>query len=398
MSQRYHIGADGTPHKCSAATAESCPLAKQGTVHGTLAEVKKAAEDRAAASGVSTQQALRKSTGAKPASNAGRKPDLAAVEAQREGYRRTRERTQDIVDEAINDAADVENTGTEEDGIWGRRHYGGFRDGYQRLRGLQGVAMKSYDNLEAELGIPRGQLRNNDWKHAMRRHNDDWPAGAIGYSDLYNDSVQGSTRIAAQVVLNARLQAMHEAGWELPSRASVDAEQDRIWKSIPAADRKGLRKNDVRGLAIVQAGYGHGPGSVDKIGDVKDPSSLAGQALAYARRGRYMNQDGSPMAAANVDTVRDLMYVSRRQEDGEDKKLTRFNLRPDGVALWRISAVQDAMADGIDLRDDEQFSKMKPEAMLGVTDTMVKRFTASREQGLSMHIRRWIDGEADSKS
>ena len=102
------------------------------------------------------------------------------------------------------------------------------------------------------------------------------------------------------------------------------------------------------------------------------------------------------MTAANVDAVRDLMYVSRRQE--EDKKLTRFNLKPDGVALWRISAVQDAMADGIDLRDDEQFSKMKPEAMLGVTDTMVKRFTASREQGLSMHIRKWIDDDPDLKS
>lgn len=392
MSQRYHIGADGNPHKCKAATAESCPLAKQGTVHGTLAEVRKAAEDRAAASGGSAKQALSKSTGSKPASSAGRKLDPVAVEAQREGYRRTRERTQDIVDDAVVD------TGAEEDVIWGRKHDWGFVEGPQRPRGLQGVAMKSYDNLEAELGIPRGQLRNNDWIRAMRRLNDEWPAGAFGYSDIYNDSTHSSTRIAAQVVLNARLQAMHEAGWELPSRDSVDAEQERIWKGIPAADRKGLRKNDVRGLAIVQAGYGHGPGSIDKIGDVTDPSSLACQALAYAKRGRYMNQDGSPMTDANVDAVKDLMYVSRRPESRDDSKNTHFNLRPDGIALWRISAVQDAMADGIDLRDDEQFSKMKPEAMLGVTKTMVKRFTASRESGLSMHIRRWIDDYPDLKS
>ena len=397
MNQRYHIGMDGKPHKCSARTAESCPLAKVGTVHGSLAEVMKAAEDRAAASGGSAKQALSKSTGSEPASSAGRKLDPVAVEAQREGYRRTRERTQDIVDDAINGA--VVGTGAEEDGIWGRKHdYSGFVEGPQRPRGLQGVAMKSYDNLEAELGIPRGQLHNNDWRHAMRRLNDEWPAGALGYSDLYNDNAQASARIAAQVVLNARLQAMHEAGWELPSRASVDAEQERIWKSIPAADRKGLRKNDVRGLAIVQAGYGHGPGSIDKIGDVTDPSSLACQALAYAKRGRYMNQDGSPMTAANINAVKDLMYVSRRPESRDDSKNTRFNLRPDGVALWRISAVQDAMADGIDLRDDEQFSKMKPEAMLGVTKTMVKRFTASRESGLSMHIRRWIDDDPDLKS
>lgn len=378
MSQRYHIGADGKPRKCNAATAESCPLVKQGTVHGTLAEVRKAAEDRAAASGGSAKQALSKSTGSEPASSAGRKLDPVAVEAQREGYRRTRERTQDIVDAAINDA--VVGTGAEEDGIWGRKHDWGFVEGPQRPRGLQGVAMKSYDNLEAELGIPRGQLRNNDWRRAMRRLNDEWPADALGYSDLYNDNLHGSTRIAAQVVLNARLQAMHEAGWELPSRASVDVEQERIWKGIPSADRKGLRKNDVRGLAIVQAGYGHGPGSIDKIGDVTDPSSLACQALAYAKRGRYMNQDGSPMTAANINAVKDLMYVSRRPESRDDSKNTRFNLRPDGVALWRISAVQDAMADGIDLRDDEQFSKMKPEAMLGVTKTMVKRFTASRDR------------------
>lgn len=76
----------------------------------------------------------------------------------------------------------------------------------------------------------------------------------------------------------------------------------------------------------------------------------------------------------------------------------RYNLKADGLALWRISMVQEAMADGIDLRDDEQFSKMKPEAMLGVTKTMVKRFTASRESGLSMHIRRWIDDDPDLKS
>lgn len=395
MSQRYHIGADGNPHKCKAATAESCPLAKQGTVHGTLAEVRKAAEDRAAASGGSAKQALSKSTGSKPASSAGKKLDPVAVEAQREGYRRMRERTQDIVDDAINDA--VVDTGAEEDVIWGRKHGWGFVEGPQRPRGLQGVAMKSYDNLEAELGIPRGQLRNNDWIRAMRRLNDEWPAGALGYSDLYNDSTHNSTRIAAQVVLNARLQAMHEAGWELPSRDSVDAEQERIWKGIPAADRKGLRKNDVRGLAIVQAGYGHGPGSIDKIGDVTDPSSLACQALAYAKRGRYMNQDGSPMTDANVDAVKDLMYVSQGRRSGMTTS-AHFNLRPDGIALWGISAVQDAMADGIDLRDDEQFSKMKPEAMLGVTKTMVKRFTASRESGLSMHIRRWIDDYPDLKS
>lgn len=104
------------------------------------------------------------------------------------------------------------------------------------------------------------------------------------------------------------------------------------------------------------------------------------------------------MTAANVDAVQDLMYVSRRPASREDSNNSQFNLRPDGVALWMISAVQDAMADGIDLRDDEQFSKMKPEAMLGVTKTMVKRFTASRENGLSMHICRWIDDDPDLKS
>lgn len=46
-SQRYHIGFDGYPHKCRAETEESCPLVKAGTVHGSYAEVKKAAEARA---------------------------------------------------------------------------------------------------------------------------------------------------------------------------------------------------------------------------------------------------------------------------------------------------------------------------------------------------------------
>lgn len=440
--QRYHIGVDDKPHKCLARTTDSCPLKKVGTFHGTLKEVENAIEDKARLANMN-MGGLSKSTSrttaattpaqsndertawiqsymalvassepndestdvnaaasptlsksASPTSGAGVSPKTAGSSAPASTFKPLKPRRLVIPEEQ-------------------KLEYDGLRTNARNTveevmasgSNIHSILSESYGSLEDAVGVPRGEMIGDskrpgiDLKHSNQFRLSSWPYGKLSPDDLYLNSRTSSTRSSAVIVLNARLESMVRDGWTSPDKSTIDAEQNRIWQSLPTASRRSLRKSDVRGLAIVQAGYE--PGSDSKIGDPSDPASLTQQTLSYARRARGMEEDGTPLSGSASRDALDLMQITAKPWDDESRRLLKeagetryqYNLRPDGVALWRVAMVQNAMADGRDLSDNEQWRRdvAEPEALMGMTGTMMSKYGGK----LPQEARAWLGTNPD---
>lgn len=394
--QRYHLGRDNKPHKCRAASAESCPLRLIGSFHGTLEEVTKESEDRFALASMKRLTTLSKSAGKTTATTTPEQPKQTASSAAPASTSGPLQPRRLVIPEDQ------------------KREYDGLRDDAGNTvdevmasgSNIHSILAASYGSLEDAVGVPRGEM-NGDigsttstrLKLSSQYRINRWPGGKLSPDDLYANSRTRSTRSSAVIVLNARLESMVRDGWTLPDKSTIDAEQDRIWRSIPAASRKGLRKSDVRGLAIVQAGYE--PGSDSKIGNPGDPASLTQQTLSYAMRARGMEDDGTPLSASASRDALDLMQVTAKPWNDESRQLLeeagetryQYNLRADGVALWRVAMVQNAMADGRDLSDNAQWRRdvAEPEALMGMTGAMVSKFVGR----LPQEARAWLGTNPD---
>lgn len=446
--QRYHIGVDDKPYKCTARTPDSCPLKVIGTVHGTLKEVTDAIEDKARLANTNMKRGLSKSTSGQqlpttPAKSKDETKDerttwmrsymaLVASSAQPDD-----EST--AVDAAASPTLSKSASPTNGAGVSPKtagssapastfrplpprrlvipedqkREYDGLRaDAGTTVEevmasgsNIHSILSESYGSLEDAVGVPRGEMIGDskrlgiDLKHSNQFRISSWPYGKLSPDDLYMNSRTRSTRSSAVIVLNARLESMVRDGWTLPDKSTIDAEQNRIWRSLPSASRRGLRKSDVRGLAIVQAGYE--PGSDSKIGDPSDPASLTQQTLSYAKRARGMEDDGAPLSDSASRDALDLMQITAKPWNDEAGRLLKeagetryqYNLRPDGIALWRIAMVQNAMADGRDLSDNAQWRRDvgEPEALMGMTGTMVSKYGGK----LPQEARAWLGTNPD---
>lgn len=440
--QRYHIGADDKPHKCTARTPDSCPLKVIGTVHGTLKEVTDAIEDKAtlaamksgplklskstsrttaAATPAQSKQTVSsavapsavdpstQSNGASAAVNAAAGPALSKSASPTSGAVAAGH-----VIAPSNDTSPIAPT------IPARRlhlperqkqEYAALRDQTRDTvdrvmaagTNLHSILSGSYDSLEDAVGVSRGVMVGDSGRLELERSSqyriNSWPGGKLSPDDLYATHRTRSTRSSAVIVLNGRLESMVRDGWTLPDKSAIDAEQNRIWQSLPRASRRGLRKSDVRGLAIVQAGYE--PGSDSKIGNPSDPASLTQQTLSYSRRARGMEDDGTPLSSSASRDALDLMQITAQPWDDGTRQLLRgnhetryqYNLRPDGVALWRVAMVQNAMADGRDLSDNAQWARdvAEPEALMGMTGSMVSKFGGK----LPQEARAWLGTNPD---
>lgn len=441
--QRYHIGVDDKPHKCTARTPDSCPLKVIGTVHGTLKEVTDAIEDKATLAAMksglpklskstsrttaATTQAQSKQTvssarvpaavassaqpndeltavnaaasptlskSASPTSGAGVPPKTAGSSAPASTFKPLLPRKLVVPEDQKREYDDLRaDAGATVEEVMASGS------------NIHSILSESYGSLEDAVGVPRGEMIGDskrlgiDLKHSNQFRLSSWPYGKLSPDDLYLNSRTSSTRSSAVIVLNARLESMVRDGWTLPDKSTIDAEQNRIWRSLPNASRQGLRKSDVRGLAIVQAGYE--PGSDSKIGDPSDPASLTQQTLSYAKRARGMEDDGTPLSGAASRDALDLMQITAKPWNDEARQLLKeagetryqYNLRGDGVALWRIAMVQNAMADGRDLSDNAQWRRdvAEPEALMGMTGTMVSKYGGK----LPQEARAWLGTNPD---
>lgn len=254
--QRYHIGVDGKPHKCTARTPDSCPLKVIGTVHGTLKEVTDAIEDRATLAAMksglpklskSTSRTTAAATPAQSKQTASSAPATAAVASSAQSNDESTAVNAAASPTLSKSASPTSGAGVSPK-IAGRlvpastfnplpprrlvipedqkREYDGLRaDAGNTVEevmasgsNIHSILSESYGSLEDAVGVPRGEMIGDskrpgiDLNHSNQFRLSSWPYGKLSPDDLYLNSRVRSTRSSAVIVLNARLESMVRDG------------------------------------------------------------------------------------------------------------------------------------------------------------------------------------------
>lgn len=384
--QKWHIGRDGKPHACTAASADSCPLktiAGHEKHYSSLAEATKAAEGMAASTAAGKASAKLTKTNARPAKPVAASTKTTAIKTTTA----TAVRASDV------NKYDYKTIRRQENAAKILERTNEIIDDLAAHNTAQDMLSASHDMVEDAAGVKRGKMGGTgDYaygKHySTAQHRfDNFPEGTFRPSTMFRDGWGTTTRSYARIVLNAQMTALIEDGWRPPTMSQVDDEQSRIWRSVSPVDKTGISKRAVRGLAILQAGYDYGGDG--EIGVYGDPTSMLHQALAYERYSKGIRDDGTAqgeaMATADADAA---MRKTEISGPGAGVGNYHYNLSADGRAMWRVGMLLKAQADGLDLNDEKQFNKLEPEATMGATESIVKKMgknlpqEARRELGL----------------